>query len=140
MTLKMRDSDLRKMGLGHLVQPSQNENKRTNKFNNEKQVVDGQKFDSKHEKRRFDTLMQMQRMGLIQDLKTQVAFDLLPKVRYPVAGKTSRSRVYIADFTYVKEGKLVVEDAKSESTSKDSTYSLKKHLMMHVHGIEIIEV
>lgn len=140
MTLKLRNKELRRLGLGNLLQPSQDESKRKIKYNNQKQIVDGQKFDSKHEKRRFDTLMQMQRMGLIQDLKTQVSFDLLPTVRYPVAGKTSRRRVYIADFTYKQDGKLKVEDAKSESTAKDSTYSLKKHLMMHVHGIEIIEV
>lgn len=140
MTLKLRNKELRRLGLGNLLQPSQDESKRKIKYNNQKQIVDGQKFDSKHEKRRFDTLMQMQRMGLIQDLKTQVSFDLLPTVRYPVAGKTSRRRVYIADFTYMQDGKLKVEDAKSESTAKDSTYSLKKHLMMHVHGIEIIEV
>jgi hypothetical protein len=140
MTLQMKERDLRRLGLGHLLQPSQENGKKTNKFNAEKVIEENKTFDSKHEKRRYDALLQMQRIGLIQDLKTQVKFDLVPKVRYPAAGKTSRGRTYIADFTYMKDGELVVEDAKSKITAQDSTYSLKKHLMMHIHGIEIIEV
>lgn len=140
MTLKVSDRNLRKMGLGHLVKPQSTEKKKGNKFNAEKVVSNDCQFDSKHEKRRYDELLKMQGMGLISDLRTQVKFELMPMVRYPTAGKTSRRRIYIADFTYLRDGVLVVEDAKSEITAKDSTYSLKKHLMMLIHGIEILEV
>lgn len=140
MTLILKEANLRRLGLGHLRPPSPKNGKKTNKFNAVKVIEDDMTFDSKHEKRRYDALLQMQRIGLISDLQTQVRFNLLPKVRYAVAGKTSRGRVYIADFAYWKDGKLVVEDAKSQITKEDSTYSLKKHLMMHIHGIEIIEV
>jgi len=45
---------------------------------------------------------------------------------------------YIADFVYKDdEGKTVVEDAKGVLTP---VYKLKRHLMMHVHGIKINEI
>ena len=47
---------------------------------------------------------------------------------------------YVADFQYVENGKLVVEDVKSKITQENPVYRIKKHLMMSVHGIEINEI
>ena len=47
--------------------------------------------------------------------------------------------VYTADFVYVRDGKTVVEDVKSEITRKEADYVLRRKLMLHVHGIRILE-
>ena len=46
---------------------------------------------------------------------------------------------YESDFTYRREGKLVVEDVKSKATVTYA-YRIKKKLMLAVFGIEIQEV
>lgn len=48
--------------------------------------------------------------------------------------------VYTADFVYKDaDGNLVVEDTKSEITRKEPDYVLRRKLMLHVHGIRILE-
>ncbi len=101
------------------------------KYHNTKVTIHGETFDSKKEAARWQDLQILQRAGLIEQLKRQVRFEILPKV-----GKF-RAKYYIADFTYLCNGKLVVEDAKGVRTP---VYQLKKHLMMLVHKIEIKEV
>ena len=46
---------------------------------------------------------------------------------------------YYADAVYEEDGAKVVEDTKSDITRRDPVYRIKKHLMMSVHGIEIME-
>jgi len=106
------------------------------KYGNKMTVVDGETFASKLEARRYRELVIMQLAGAITDLKTQVAYVLCPSV--VIAGLKRRSMRYIADFVYKDdEGKTVVEDAKGVLTP---VYKLKRHLMMHVHGIKINEI
>lgn len=102
------------------------------KFSNEK-VVDasGRKFDSKREAARAGTLELWQKLGLISDLKYQVRFEIVPK-----QGKR-RAAFYWADFTYIENGQLVVEDSKGHRTRE---FILKSKLMLQVHGIQIREV
>ena len=88
-------------------------------------------FDSKREGERYLFLRSEQLAGRISDLKTQVPFVLLPR-----QGKV-REVKYIADFTYYRDGKLVVEDSKGFRTE---TFRIKKKLMLYVHGIEVQEV
>lgn len=47
--------------------------------------------------------------------------------------------VYTADFVYVRDGETVVEDVKSDITRKEADYVLRRKLMLHVHGIRILE-
>lgn len=47
--------------------------------------------------------------------------------------------VYTADFVYVRDGVTVVEDVKSDITRKEADYVLRRKLMLHVHGIRILE-
>ena len=103
-----------------------------NKFKAKKEVVDGITFDSKHEASRYRELKLMERAKAIQDLQTQVKFPLIKKSKY------GREIVYIADFTYYENGKLVVEDTKSPVT-KTPLYRLKKRLMAELYGIVIKE-
>ena len=55
-------------------------------------------------------------------------------------GKAKPAVRYVADFVYQEQGAQVVEDVKSVVTRKHPVYRLKKHLMKHVHGIEVREV
>jgi hypothetical protein len=102
------------------------------KFRNKPVTVDGIRFDSKAEARRYGELKLLERTGKISDLKLQDTFDL------PVNGVVVCS--YRADFTYVEDDNLVVEDVKSAATSKNPVYRIKKKLMKVVHGIDIREV
>lgn len=113
-----------------------------NKYGNQKTVIDGIEFDSKHEATRWCELKYMERAGLIYELQRQVPFVLIPKQVDEVTGKVlEREAKYIADFTYRdrKTHKLVVEDTKSKAT-KTKDYILKRKLMLYRHGLRIVEV
>lgn len=108
------------------------------KYRNSKVTVDGVTFDSKGEQRRYVELGQMQAAGIITDLKQGVTFELAPSCY--LGGRARKPALrYRADFTYVQDGALVVEDFKSPATLANPVYRIKKHLMMTVHGILIQE-
>ena len=90
-------------------------------------------FDSEKEYRRFLLLRAWQAAGLISMLRCQVSF------RLHAAGGILICR-YRADFTYVRGGRLVVEDVKSKITAAHPVYRLKKKWLLAEHGIEICEV
>lgn len=102
------------------------------KYKNKPVVINGIKFQSTKEGARYGELLLLERNLIIHDLQRQVPFQI--KVN---GVKVCR---YIADFTYMQDGKLQVEDVKSEHTKKLPVYRLKKKLMQAVHGIEIKEV
>lgn len=108
------------------------------KYRNRKVEYDGHKFDSEFERDRYAELKLLERAGDISDLKLQPVFELIPPIKE--GGKTVQRAVrYRADFSYLRNGELIVEDTKSEA-SVTSTYILKKKLMRFVHGIEIKEI
>ena len=101
------------------------------KYGNRKiKAPDGQAFDSVKEYHRWGCLRLMERAGKISDLKRQVRFELIPKQN------GERACTYMADFTYMEDGKLVVEDCKGFRTD---AYKMKRKLMLWVHGIRIKE-
>lgn len=115
------------------------------KYNNRN--VNG--FDSKKEHKRFLELDALERAGEISELKRQVEFILIPSQL--ISTGTLRAIKYIADFTYRKDGALVVEDVKPtdrtgnvsksyKGTAAWHEYMIKKKLMKYVHNIEIKEV
>ena len=69
-----------------------------------------------------------QKAGEIDELARQVRF------RLDVNGV--HVAVYVADFTYVRDGERITEDVKGAITP---VYRLKKKLMKACHGIEILE-
>ncbi len=108
-----------------------------NKYNAKRISLSGKKYDSLAESRRFSELSRQQRLGLITDLKRQVPFELIP-AQYDENGKLlERAVTYKADFTYRKDGKLIVEDAKGVKT-KD--YIIKRKLMLYVHKVKLVEI
>lgn len=102
------------------------------KYHNQKTMLDGIQFDSKHEAQRYRQLLLLQRAGIIDQLRLQVPFTLI--------GKSARGRAvkYIADFVYFEkeQKRTVIEDAKGMKTP---VYQLKKRMMAEL-GHEIVEV
>lgn len=101
------------------------------KYNAKKTIIDGIKFDSRKEARRYQELMLMQKAGVIKDLALQPNFLLQEKFKYQ--GKTQRKIEYIADFMYwdCEKSCCVVEDVKGMKTD---VYKLKKKLFLKKHG------
>lgn len=94
-------------------------------------VIDGKKFASKKEARRWGELRMLECAGYVFNLRTQVPYILVEKSQYGRAVK------YIADFVYEDEnGDTVVEDTKGFKTD---VYKLKKRLMAEKYGIIIKE-
>lgn len=113
------------------------------KYKNKKVTFNGIQFDSKKESMRYSALLCQQQLGLISDLKLQVPFELLPRAYFDAHLDKSGKEVdhydaviYKADFTYMKDGKLVVEDVKG---CKTPVYILKKKLMYYRYGIIVQE-
>lgn len=110
---------------------------RRQKYANRRVEIDGQTFDSKAEHKRWQYLAMLERAGEIRDLRCQVPFELIPAQVTP-SGKKERPTMYLADFTYTtKDGRFVCEDVKGTATD---VWKLKKKLMLHVHGIDILEI
>ena len=96
-------------------------------------------FDSKKEYETYLKLKNMENSGLIQEVKRQVKFTLIPN-QYFEGKLKERAVSYIADFTFMEDGKLVVVDVKSAITKKQPEYIIKRKLMLHVHGICLREI
>lgn len=105
------------------------------KYHNHRIMFDGVMFDSIREASRWQELKHQQSVGLISDLRRQVKFELIPAHKGVV--RNERSCSYIADFVYVRDGQVVVEDSKGVRTE---VYKIKRKLMRHVYGLEIREV
>lgn len=114
--------------------PVQND---TGKFKNKKTEIDGHKFDSKAESRRYLELKTLAQTHKIEDLRLQVPFELIPS-QYQDGKCVERSIKFIADFTYQENGILVVEDVKSPATITPA-FVLKRKLMLYIHGIRVKE-
>lgn len=107
-----------------------------NKYHAKPTVVDGIKFDSKHEADRYRELKILERAGAIQKLQLQVPYLLIPS-QYIDGKCVERSVTYVADFVYHIGDELVVEDTKGVRTPD---YIIKRKLMLQVYGIRIKEV
>ena len=123
---------------------------KTNKYKSMKCYLNGIEFDSRKEARRYQELLLLQRAGVIQNLRLQEKFVLIPSQyesyeRYGAKGQelkpgqrlVEKECSYIADFVYEENGKTVVEDTKGFKT-KD--YIIKRKLLLWTHGIKIKEV
>lgn len=129
---QQRNSVLADIGKSHGLPP------KPSKHRNHKVEVDGRKFDSKREHDRYQQLRMMEKSGSITGLECQREFELVPAVI--LGGRRKPAVKYRADFVYYRGAVFVVEDTKSPHLRKDPYYRLKKHLMMHVHSIEITEI
>ena len=111
-----------------------------NKYKSKKAMVNGILFDSRKEASRYVYLKQQEKAGLISDLELQKKFVLIPK---QTDGKKTVERecAYYADFVYIKDGETVVEDVKGyRSGQAYALFTIKRKLMLYVHGIRVKEV
>lgn len=105
-----------------------------------RKIVDGRTFDSNAEYERWLELRIMERKGMITDLKEHPEFEIIPR-QVSKAGKTLfRPARYTADFSYMRDGVLHVEDVKSEFTRQEKDYVLRRKLMLYMNGIYVEEV
>lgn len=94
-------------------------------------------YDSKREYYRAQELRLLEKNKVISSLQEQVKYELVPSQRNSAGRVVERSVSYIADFQYLRDSELVVEDTKGVRTKE---YIIKRKLMLHVHGIRIKEV
>lgn len=94
-------------------------------------------YDSRKEHHRANELKLMQRAGLISNLREQVKYVLIPTQRDTGGKLLEKECSYYADFVYDRNGVTVVEDTKGVRTQE---YIIKRKLMLHVHGISIVEL
>lgn len=126
------------------------------KYHSQKAIVNGIAFDSLKEARRYSVLLLLQKAGEISDLQMQVPFELLPpqyeeSTEVYKSGKNKgkqkpkklleRGVNYIADFVYVRDGKIVVEDTKGYKQGQAyALFVVKRKLMLYKYGIKVQEV
>lgn len=110
-------------------------NGKKSKYGANKCSYNGIRFDSQKERDRYIELSNLQRAGVIQDLKLQVPFVL--QDGFEINGKKVRSIKYIADFTYMQDGEVVIEDVKGKRTQ---VYDIKKKMFMYRYKKYIREV
>ena len=114
--------------------------KKPSKYNNRKVGLDGFAFDSQKEARRYSELKLLVRVGEISELELQKSFVLAESVKFNNEPRAKPAIRYVADFAYMENGVMIVEDVKSKTTKSLPVYRMKKHLMKSVHGIEIQEI
>lgn len=116
-----------------------------NKYRNKPTEVDGYKFDSMREAKRYGELKLLRRAKQI--------FELQVHVIYPLDVRGIGITTYEADFVYVDvvTGKQVVEDVKPKFATPDARrryhatpayriFAIKKRLMLAIQKIEVTEV
>lgn len=133
-----------------------NKKYKKSKYLAKKIEIDGILFDSKKEADRYLVLKGQQRQGIIRDLRMQVPYVLIPaqyeeRIEYTPKKKNKklvkklveREVAYVADFvyTYICNGKVVVEDVKGyRKGTAYSVFVIKRKLMLERYGIKVIEV
>lgn len=154
---------LREQAAGKILEKQ----KKKPKYHNQQVLVQGVKFDSKKEGRRFEILLSAMELGLIRDIRLQQDYTLQEGYT-TIDGERIRAIRYKADFVYTMDdgalgaladpdtqwripaedlaywrtlapGETVVEDTKSPGT-RTAVYKLKWKLMQERYGIRIREV
>ena len=100
--------------------------KKQNKYRNIPTVVDGIKFASKKEAKRYNELKLLKEFGEVEEFELQKSYKLAGRYRY------------VCDF-FVKwsNGVNAVEDVKGFKTQ---VYKLKKAWMKDKYNIDIVEI
>ena len=99
------------------------------KYRNKPTVVDGIRFSSKAEAKRWDELRMLEKAGEIRDLTRQVAFPL--HVEGSLIGR------YVSDFRYYRDGQMVVEDVKGGGATQTPLFNWKAKHFRAQYGYDI---
>ena len=112
---------------------------RANKYHARKCTVNGIRFDSMREAKRYQELLLLEQAGEIHSLTLQ------PEYKIWVTNRWTNEFVeigrYRVDFWYIDcaTEATVIENAKSPAT-RTTAYRLRKRLVEAIHGITITEV
>ncbi len=123
------------------------------KYGNKRLTIDGVTWDSKREYQRWLVLRQAEKDGLISELERQPKFELVPaikekyvkhlKTKDKVCERTAQLPItYTADFRYIKDGNIVVEDVKASPhmAALDPKFLIKEKLFRWKFGFPIKRV
>jgi hypothetical protein len=121
----------KRQGIPCAIQQACGDGRKPHKYHAEPVTIDGHRFDSKLEARHYYTLKIAAEKGWISDLTLQPKFVLQPKMKL-ASGKTQRAIVYKGDFQFVRDGKTVVVDVKSEPT-KTAAFRIKWKMVQALH-------
>lgn len=97
-----------------------------NKYNAVRTEVDGILFHSKGEAKRYGELKMLERAGEISDLELQPEFVLLDG--FVRDGKRIQAIKYRADFKYLEDDIVVIEDFKGKETAE---FRIKRKLFLN---------
>lgn len=92
------------------------------KYRNKICTLNGVKFHSLGERRRYQELLLLEKAGKIFNLKLQI--------KYPLIVNDVKVGAYIADFVYYEEDNLVIEDFKGVQTA---VFKLKWKILQAMH-------
>ena len=106
-----------------------------NKYGNKKTEINGIKFDSKKEAKRYTELIELEQQGSVMNLELQPRFTLIDKY-VNGSGEKVRALTYIADFKYLTDKGVVIEDVKGMKTD---VYKIKKKMFEKLYYPMIIK-
>lgn len=95
------------------------------KYKSRSIVDDGIRFDSLMEHRRYQDLLLLIKAGEIRDLHVHPKFLLQEKYFSHSQKKNIPAITYTADFSYIEDGTVVVEDVKGFKTA---VFNLKRRM------------
>lgn len=107
------------------------------KYGNQVVELEGERFGSKWELKRWQELLEQQAAGIISQLRHHVSFALHALTP---AGDRVRIGAYEADMVYRRGDELIVEDTKSEPTRRKETYRLKAAWFEAEYGLKVLDV
>lgn len=99
------------------------------KYKAKRSKIDGHSFASRREASRYIQLRAKEKAGKIQFLTLQP--------RYKLICNGVEICTYVADFRYVENGAVVVEDVKGFRTPE---YKIKVALLLALRGIKVVEI
>ncbi len=112
---------------------------RGSKYGNIAEIVDGRRFSSRKEMRRYHDLGLLLKSAQIHFLARSVRFILPSGIEYvcdAMYGRIRRDDVFPEMVTLEK---VIIEDTKSTITERNRVYRMKRGLMLSTYGVEILE-
>ncbi|MBT9173895.1 MAG: hypothetical protein DDT21_02301 [Syntrophomonadaceae bacterium] len=107
-----------------LTEREEQETVKLSKFRNIPLEVDGIRFDSKAEVKRYLELKLLEQTGEISQLRLQPVYKLFDKFTDKF-GRKHRESVYTGDFAYVENGQEICEDTKGGTATMVAIWRLK---------------
>jgi len=107
------------------------------KYRSRKVVDDGITFDSMMEHKRYTQLKMLINAGVILDLHVHPIFKLQPKYYSKSQRRNIAAITYTADYSYLENGQVVVEDVKGFKTA---AFNLKRRMLEYLYPNIIFKV